>query len=212
MAACESDGKGVEASRPLVAFDFDGTLTWRDSFVDFLAWRAGPRRFGVGMLRLGPAILRYRADRNRDAMKAAAVREFLDGAGRADLESDARRYATARSARLLRPDALAAWRRWRDKDARLIIVTASPEITVTPFARDLAAERLIGSRLVFDAEDRVAGGFVGPNCRGPEKVVRLREALGPNVRLAAAYGDSAGDKEMLAIADAPHYRVFGVPK
>ena len=28
--------------RPIVAFDFDGTLTIRDSFTEFLRWRAGP--------------------------------------------------------------------------------------------------------------------------------------------------------------------------
>ena len=30
------------AGRPIVAFDFDGTLTIRDSFTEFLRWRAGP--------------------------------------------------------------------------------------------------------------------------------------------------------------------------
>ena len=43
--------------RPIVAFDFDGTLTWRDSFLAFLAWRAGPARYAFGMARLAPATL-----------------------------------------------------------------------------------------------------------------------------------------------------------
>jgi phosphatidylglycerophosphatase C len=61
---------------------------------------------------------------------------------------------------------------------------------------------------VFDAGDRVTGAFAGPNCRGEEKVRRLRVAFGDGVRLAAAYGDTSGDAEMLAIADKPGFRVF----
>jgi len=39
--------------------------------------------------------------------------------------------------------------------------------------------------------------------------VRLKEAFGDDVRLEAAYGDSAGDREMLGLAAEPGYRVFG---
>ena len=43
-----------DAVRPLVAFDFDGTLTCRDSFLAFLAWRAGAGRYAAGVLRSRP--------------------------------------------------------------------------------------------------------------------------------------------------------------
>ena len=54
----------------------------------------------------------------------------------------------------------------------------------------------------------VTGALEGANCRGPEKVARLRAALGVDVRLEAAYGDSDGDREMLALADDAGLRVF----
>jgi phosphatidylglycerophosphatase C len=79
---------------------------------------------------------------------------------------------------------------------------------VAPFARALGADALLGTELAFDAQDRVAGAFATPNCRGPEKVVRLKAAFGPDVRLKAAYGDTSGDKEMLAMAETAGYRVF----
>ncbi|HEY3694274.1 HAD-IB family hydrolase [Phenylobacterium sp.] len=194
--------------RPIVAFDFDGTLTVADSFTAFLAWRAGRGRHLRGLAKLAPAVAGYLRDRDRGRLKAAAVHEFLKGAPRAVLEGEALAFARASAARLLRPDALATWRRWGAEGARRVIVTASPELTVAPFARDLGAEALIGTRLAFDAQDRVGGGFVGENCRGPEKVRRLREAFGPDVRLAAAYGDTSGDREMLAIADVRGFKVF----
>jgi len=195
--------------RPLVAFDFDGTLTWKDSFLAFLAWRAGPARHALGMVRLGPAALTYARNRDRTALKAAVVREYLAGARRADLEAQAQTFAARASRRLLRPDAVRCWRHWQSTGARLIIVTASPEFVVAPFARGLGAELLIGTRLAWSEDGRASGGFDGPNCRGEEKAVRLRAVFGADVRLEAAYGDSAGDIEMLALADEAGMKVFG---
>lgn len=202
----------AERERQIVAFDFDGTLTVRDSFTAFLKWRTTPSRFVSGMARLTPAALRYVLDRDRERLKAAAVAEFLTGAPRATLEQQAQSFADTVWDRFMRPDALAVWRRWRDEGARLVIVTASPETTVAPFARRLGADDLIGTQLAFDAEDQVSGTFATPNCRAAEKVCRLRAAFGPDVTLAAAYGDTSGDTEMIALAAEKGFRVFrGVP-
>ncbi|CAN5241643.1 hypothetical protein BH09PSE1_BH09PSE1_28660 [soil metagenome] len=108
----------------------------------------------------------------------------------------------------MRPDALNCWNDWGAKGAHRVIVTASPEETVRPFARRLGAEGLLGTSLVFDADDRVTGAFAGPNCRGEEKVRRLRAAFGDDVTITAAYGDTSGDTEMLAMAETPGFRVF----
>lgn len=194
--------------RPLVAFDFDGTLTSRDSFATFLAWRAGAARYAWGLARLAPAALAYGRDHDRGRLKAATVGEFLRGAPRADLESQAVRFAAGWSRRLLRSDAVRRWKDWQNRGARLLIVTASPEITVAPFARGLGAEMLIGTRLAF-ADGRVTGDLDGANCRGPEKAARLKAIFGGDVRLEAAYGDSDGDREMLGLAEEAGMKVFG---
>jgi phosphatidylglycerophosphatase C len=194
--------------RPIVAFDFDGTLTVRDSFLAFLAWRGGKRRYAAGLRRLSPAALAYLRDKDRGRLKAAAVKVFLKDTPRAQLEAEAKTFAAQAAPRLLRPDALKVWRRWQGKGATLVIVTASPDITVAPFAHGLGASVLIGTRLVFDDQDRVSGALAGENCRGEEKVRRLREVFGEHVHLAAAYGDTTGDTEMLRIAGERGYRIF----
>ncbi len=191
-----------------MAFDFDGTLTIRDSFTEFLRWRARRGGWALGLVRLAPAVATYARDRDRGRIKAASVREFLKGTPRAQLEAEAERFAERVWDRFMRPDALAVWNGWGAKGAHRVIVTASPETTVAPFARRLGAEALLGTPLMFDADDRVTGAFASPNCRGEEKVRRLRAVYGEDVRLAAAYGDTSGDTEMLAIADEPGFRVF----
>jgi phosphatidylglycerophosphatase C len=200
--------RGNPPRLPLVAFDFDGTLTTRDSFTAFLRWRAGPIRYGLALLRLLPGLAAYLVHRDRGRIKAQAVAQFLRGVSREDLQADAGAFAELHAAKLFRPDALAAWRRWRAEGARLVIVTASPEAVVAPFAEKLGADRLIGTELAYDAQGRVTGGFASPNCRGPEKVARLKAAFGPNVALKAAYGDTSGDREMLEMAEIRGFKVF----
>jgi phosphatidylglycerophosphatase C len=195
-----------------VAFDFDGTLTARDSFIGFLAWRVGTPRYVAGLIRLFPSLLAYLIDRDRGRLKAAAAAVFLKGLSRAELEASARRYAESHARKLLRPDAVRAWKRWQGQGARLVVVTASPESVVAPFARGLGCDRIIATQLEFDDADRVTGRLAGPNCRGEEKVRRLREVFGPDVHLEAAYGDTSGDHAMLALADEAGFKVFrGTP-
>lgn len=203
-AGRQSPGPG----QPIVAFDFDGTLTIRDSFTEFLRWRAGPGGWALGLVKLAPALAAYARDRDRGRIKAASVREFLHGVDRRTLEVEAARFADQAWPRLMRPDALKVWDDWGRRGACRVIVTASPTTTVAPFAARLGAEALLGTELVFDANDRITGAFAGPNCRGAEKVRRLKAAYGDAMTLAAAYGDTSGDAEMLAMAQEAGFRVF----
>ncbi|MEN5168566.1 HAD-IB family hydrolase [Brevundimonas pondensis] len=208
MGAAQSFRQSPAGDRPIVAFDFDGTLTIRDSFTAFLRWRAGPAGWAIGLAKMTPALAAYIGDRDRGRIKAASVRAFLHGVERQTLEAEAERYADQVWDRFMRPDALACWKAWGEKGAHRVIVTASPETTVAPFARRLGAEGLLGTQLVFDAQDRVTGAFAGENCRGEEKVRRLRAAYGKDMKLTAAYGDTSGDTEMIAVAAEKGFRVF----
>jgi phosphatidylglycerophosphatase C len=209
MGVLEAPDQGLAPYRPLVAFDFDGTLTWRDSFRAFLNWNAGSARYGLGMISLAPAALSFVTDRDRGRLKAAMVARFLTGQSRADLVAKADAFASSHARRLFRPDAIRCWKLWQKQNARLVIVTASPEILVAPFGRGLGADTVIGTRLAFSEAGIATGALEGQNCRGREKVIRLKTAFGDNVRLDAAYGDSDGDREMLTLTDEPGMKVFG---
>lgn len=199
---------GKVTDRPIVAFDFDGTLTVRDSFNAFLAWRDSAPRFLTGLMKLAPAALGYTVNRDRGRLKAAAIREFLAGRTPAEVGAEAAEFCEAVWAKFMRPDALETWNAWKGRGATLVIVTASPAITVEPFARRLGADVLLGTRLKLDSMGRIAGPLAGENCRAGEKVLRLRERFGADVTLAAAYGDTSGDTEMIAIAAEKGFRVF----
>lgn len=196
------------ASRDIVAFDFDGTLTVEDTYLAFLRWRVGGFAYALGVARLAPHLVAYGVTRNRGALKAAATKLFLGGVHQGDLQADAERFAAGHASRLFRPDAVAAWKQHKAGGAETIIVTASPTAVIAPFAERLGADRLIGTELEWDERGRCTGRFARPNCRAAEKVRRLRAIYGDEVQLAAAYGDTTGDIEMLAISRKPGMKVF----
>src|SRR3954471_5871116 len=88
-----AQGAGEHSGDPIVAFDFDGTLTVKDSFTAFLKWRAGPARYYQGLVRLLPGLVAYLFHRDRGRIKAQAVAEFLKGVPREQLETEAKRFA-----------------------------------------------------------------------------------------------------------------------
>ena len=208
MGSTDGFRQRVQKDAPIVAFDFDGTLTIRDSFTAFLRWRTGAGGWALGLMKMAPAVAAYARDRDRGRIKAASVKEFLGGVPRSQVEADAERFAAEIWPDFMRPDALSAWNAWGERGAHRVIVTASPETTVAPFARRLGADALLGTHMAFDSQDRVTGGFSTPNCRGEEKVRRLKAAYGDDVVIAAAYGDTSGDTEMIAMAQEKGFRVF----
>ena len=204
----QQTGAPLSAGRPIVAFDFDGTLTTHDSFTAFLRWKAKPLGYALGLVTLLPHIVAYGVHRDRGRLKAAAAARFIGGMTEDQLSNMAEAFALQFAPSMLRPDAVQAWRDWRAQGALLVIVTASPELTIAPFARALGADRLIGTKLALDASGRITGKLDGRNCRGPEKVARLKQVFGQDMELAAAYGDTSGDHEMIAIAGVKGYRLF----
>jgi phosphatidylglycerophosphatase C len=100
----------------------------------------------------------------------------------------------------LRPDVRERLDWHRAEGHELVLVSASPELYVTPIGRRLGFDEVLATRLEVDADGRLTGRLEGANCRGPEKVARLRTWRGEGLTVAYAYGDSTGDREMLALA------------
>lgn len=189
----------------VAAFDVDGTLTTRDCVVPFMRRIAGARlivpRLGLRPDRLLPALV----GRDRDKLKALAAAAAFRGRRYDELCAAGTSFADMVHDRWLRSDTLESLQRHRDAGDRTVLVSASFEIYLRPLAALLGVDHVLATRL--DVHDGIATGALdGPNCRGPEKVTRLHEWLGDRSEVhVVAYGDSAGDREMLADADEAHW-------
>ncbi|HSJ91340.1 MAG TPA: HAD family hydrolase [Ilumatobacter sp.] len=193
----------------VAAFDFDETLTRQDTVVPFLRRLAGGRTLALGVLarshRLASAAMR----RNRDALRAMATDQVFRGRSIHEVEEHAREYGDQIYAVGLRPDTAARLAWHREAGHRVVIVSASYEQYVHVVGAHLGVDAVLATRLEVESE-RCTGRLLGPNCRGPEKVARLRgwldaEGLSLDDVTLWAYGDSGGDRELLAAAQHPHW-------
>ena len=194
------------AKRAVYAFDFDGTLTLRDSFFALIRHAKGLPALCAGLARLAlpltGAVLHLT---DRGLVKERLFAHFFGGMDAADFDRCCERFAKENGG-ILRSGAMDAV---RDACARgtAVIVSASAENWVRPFFAGLAVE-VIATRLET-AGGRLTGRFLGANCTGAEKVRRLAARFPDRASYTlTAYGDSAGDRELLAFADEAHFRPF----
>jgi phosphatidylglycerophosphatase C len=191
--------------RQVAAFDFDKTLSNRDNVTPFLRRVIGTRRLAATFAITSPFLVRAALmDSQRDAAKAAVLRRVLGGRSVADLARVADGFAAAVVEGHLRQEAVerATWH--RDQGHQLVIVSASLALYLEPIARLLGFDAALGTDLAVGSDGRLTGELASPNVRHDEKVRRLEAWLGSdrNVELWA-YGDSGGDRELLARADHP---------
>lgn len=191
-------------SRPTVvaAFDVDNTLTTRDCVIPFLR-RVGGRRFVVRLALHGPRIVVAAAGRRRDRIKVLATRAAVRGRPHDEIVAEARRFAETVWESRMRPDTVARLRWHLEQGHRVVLVSASYRDYLVPLAERLGAHAVLSTEL--DVRDGICTGELrGPNCRAGVKVERLRswiasEGVAPSE--VHAYGDSTGDRELLAFAD-----------
>ncbi|MEO1057450.1 MAG: HAD-IB family hydrolase [Actinomycetota bacterium] len=194
------------SSTRVVAFDVDGTLTTRDCVVPFLRRVAGLPTMFWRLARAGRATIPAVVRRDRDTLKAHATRAAFTGRAITSVEAMATDFAAEVVDGWLRDDTLVELRRHQAEHDTTVLVSASYAIYLRPLAAALGVDDVLATELETGPDGRFTGRLVGANCRGPEKVRRLHEWLdqhhqGRTAVHLTAYGDSAGDREMLADAD-----------
>jgi phosphatidylglycerophosphatase C len=194
----------------VAAFDFDGTISYSDTLASFILFSVGFKRFVLNMLPLLPLFAAYLVGkRSRQQTKEKVLSRFFRGEPLSKLRELGEKFASSPQGLLkhIKPEALEriAWHRARGD--RCILISANLEIYLEPWAKAHGFEATIASLLEGDENGCFTGKLLGLNCRNHEKVRRLEEHAGPKMGYTLyAYGDSDGDKELLAAADYPFYR------
>ena len=191
--------------RPVVAFDFDGTITTKDTLRLFLTRIRGPKELATTFVRHAPQLgLALRGGAARDRAKQLVCMDVLGGLHHDRAQAAASETAEAVRRRLIRPDAASRIRWHQARGHRIFVVSASFEAYVAPVVASLGIDEVIATRWEVDPETRVLTGRLdGLNVRGEAKVTLLEELLGAPCDLAYAYGNSSGDTAMLARAAYP---------
>jgi len=192
----------------LALFDFDGTLTRKDTLFDFARFAVGEMAFVGRLLRAAPVLILHKAGMvGATAAKESFLTTFFGGWAEARFEAAAVAYCTDRLPALLQPEAMhrLAWHLAQGHE--VVIVSASAEDWIRPWASAMGLEVL--ATQLERHQGKITGKLASPNCNGPEKVARI-QARFPMVAdaITYAYGDSAGDQPMLGLANHAFFRKF----
>ena len=171
-------------------YDFDGTIYDGDSTADFVLFslRRHPSVL-LGLPRVAAAALKLAAKRyNLTQFKTVLFGEM---SRRFSLEAEAEAFWQSEKTRAK----LGKWFDSTPRDLPIVIASASPEFELKHAAKILGVDTLISTKC-----DMVTGALKGKNCKGAEKISRIREVIGEYEVRAMYTDDAKADGPLLAIA------------
>ncbi|WP_233840569.1 HAD family hydrolase [Dyella sp. 2HG41-7] len=190
----------------LALFDFDGTITQREMFADFMSAAVSTRRMLAGGVLFGPMLAGYKLGLvSGNVIRASVVRFGFRGVRADKVHAAGRRFAVDVLPTAMRPDALERIRWHQQQGDRVVVVSGALDVYLTHWCKQHGLD-LICSGLETRG-DLLTGRFRGEQCVGPEKSRRIRETLDLNeFPVVYAYGDTHEDLEMLQLAHRRYYR------
>lgn len=193
----------------ICAFDFDGTLTRSDTLLGMIRHHCGKAGLAGVLLRYAPLLALMKLGMySNGRVKQKVFGHCFGGMAAGDFDALCRDYAAAHTG-ILRAGGMRCVDDALSRGSKVVIVSASVDNWVRPFFRDREGVEVAGTEIEV-VDGMLTGRFTTRNCYGGEKVARLLQLFPDrNSYRLVAYGDSRGDRELLAFADERHYREFG---
>jgi phosphatidylglycerophosphatase C len=188
-------------------FDFDGTITTKDTLLEFIKYSRGSFLFYLGFILNSPWLIAYKIKLiSNQAAKERVLRFFFKNTPLSSFEEQCEGFAREVLPGLVRPKALTEIARLKAAGASVVIVSASPENWIRGWSGTMEAS-LLATRLETTPDSgaskplRLTGRILQANCYGEEKVRRIKEAYAlEEYQEIYAYGDTGGDRPMLKLA------------
>lgn len=192
----------------IAAFDFDGTITKYDSLLFFIWYSVNMFKLSFGTLKMLPTLMLYKLK----IIPNYKAKEKLFGMFYRNLTLTAFDDLGVRFIpqlnKMIKPEALKRLDWHRQTGHEIVIISASVENWIKPWAKANGINTVLATQIEVKNQ-KLTGKFLSKNCYGAEKVNRLLSQFpNKNEYELYFYGDSNGDKELLAIADHPFYRKF----
>ena len=188
--------------RTIAVFDFDGTLTTKDTLLEFIKYACGKRKFYIGFLLYSPilVLMKLQLYPNWKA-KEKIFSYFFKGMSYQRFRELSKSFAKEID-NIRRESVIDTLKKHIEEGHAIYVISASIEEWVRPWCEQYKIKAVIGTKIEVDEKEQITGKFLSKNCYGQEKVNRLL-LLEPNrdEYLMYAYGDSRGDREMIEIAD-----------
>lgn len=192
----------------LALFDFDGTITTRETMPDFVRAVVPRARLRLWGTLLAPWVLGYKLG----IVSGSNIREKIARVGfrgmrEADYLAAGERFAREVLPTVLRPAAMAriAWHKARGDT--VVVVSGGFDVYLSHWCRAQGIELICSKLEVVDGV--LTGHYDGAQCVREEKARRVRERYVLRQYGAVhAYGDTTEDAELLALADESWFKVW----
>ncbi len=197
-----------EALKQIAFFDFDGTITTKDSFLEFIKYQKGIVGFCVGFLLNSPFLVAYKIGIISNQFAKERVMRFFFGKMQVEkfqVACDA--FSDNAIPPLIRQKALLEIKKLQESGVEVVIVSASAENWLNKWCATQGVS-LLATRMQ-QINGRITGKIEGFNCHGEEKVRRVHEVYDlSEYSKIYCYGDTKGDKPMLGLATFSFYKPF----
>jgi len=197
----------------IALLDFDGTITTKDTLLEFIRFSRGSASLAWGFLINSPWLLAMKAKIiSNQAAKERILTFFFAKRSLSSFDEQCDAFSRDVLPGLIRPKALREINRLLAAGATVVIVSASPENWIRRWAANIGAD-LIATRLAVHPDrngiQALTGRIDGANCHGEEKVNRIRQRFAlPDYPEVYTYGDTSGDKPMLRLGTAVFFKPF----
>ena len=195
--------------KTIVAFDFDGTITVKDSFFRFIVFTKGRCRLLLGLLACSPFLVAFKLRLySRQKAKEKLFSFFYKNTPVDEFNHWCESFTSEIDA-MAKPEAIKAIKKYLNEKATVLIVSASIDTWIKPWAERAGVSAVLSTQAEVDENNRLTGKFHTKNCVRQEKVSRLTAAYpNRNEYTLTVYGNSRGDKELIEFADKGWYRYF----
>lgn len=192
----------------LALFDFDGTISFNDSFASFLKYSINKKKLYLGAFYLAPFIIAYKLKiLSNQKAKEKVLNYFYNGMAKNDFNALCESFSNEILPKLCKQSAIKCLQNHKQNGDKIVIVSASLENYLLPWCQKYGYD-LLATKL--EIKNGLITGYIdGLNCYGEEKVRLIKQNydLSEFSRIYA-YGDSKGDLPMLALANESFYRNF----
>jgi HAD superfamily hydrolase (TIGR01490 family) len=191
-------------STTLAVFDLDGTITTKDTYLEFIKYAVGNGHYYLGLAVLSPYIIAYYLKLYPNyRLKEKFFSYYFKGEVVESLNSKGDLYSTDEIPKITRQGALKVLNWHKSEGHTILILSASADIWLEKWCNFNKFELICTKFEVSNGH--YTGQIEGENCFGEEKKKRLESYLkAGNFEFSYGYGDSSADKYFLELVDVPY--------
>ncbi len=189
-------------------FDFDGTITSKDTLAEIIKFAKGKLNYYAGLLALSPILFSYKTGLlSNHRAKEIMLQFFFKNTPVNEFENICNQFTRTILPGLIREQALNEINQHKKNNTKVVVVSASPINWVQPWCSEFNIDCIATCLEIKD--NKITGKISGRNCSGNEKVKHILN----NYKLAEyskiyAYGDTRGDLPMLSLSTDKYYKPF----